>query len=98
MINQFQLLILLPLIIHDFNKKVKDFILNMDVALFSFNFIPNDYIPFYSKLNKCFDFEQKNTYLKELKLESGSSLISNLNLISVILCILLLHILLMPFY
>ena len=63
-INQFQLLILLPLIIRKFNEKVKDFILNMDVALFSFNFIPKDYIPFYKKLNECFDFEHKTVILK----------------------------------
>ena len=40
MINQLQLLIMMPLIIDNFNEEVKNYVLGMDMALLSFDFIP----------------------------------------------------------
>ena len=97
MINQLQILILLPLMIDNFNSKVRDYILSMDFALFSFDFISlNGLIPHDSK--KALNFDQQNEYLGIMGLESGSALKNNFGLLLMITILAFFHLFLWPLY
>ena len=97
MINQLQILILLPLMFGSFNDKIINYILSMDAALFSFNFISiNDLLP--DMETRKVEFDQSNKYLKIIGLENGSTFVNNLDLFIILLGWMLLHILIWPLY
>ena len=97
MINQFQILILLPLMFGNFNTKVRNYIMSMDAALFSFSFISiQDWIP--NELIDAFDFHQSNEYLDFLGAESGSTIVNNLSLFFILFVWMIIHLVVMPFY
>ena len=84
MINQLQALVLLPLMFEGFSDRIKNYILCMDAALFTFNFITiKDVLP--DQLTKKVEFDQPNIYLKLTGLEDGSAFINNLALSVIIL-------------
>ena len=64
--NQFQLLILLPMIPPYMPIKLKHFILGLDFALFSFDFVSIDSIPKIKELDSWISFPQKDTYINEI--------------------------------
>ena len=79
-INQLQILIVLPLMFVDFNTKVINYVFSLETALFSYSFISvQDWIP--SKFIDIFDFNQQNEYLNRIELKSGSTLINNLSIL-----------------
>ena len=84
MINQLQVLVLLPLMFGGFSDRIKNYILSMDAVLFTFSFITiKDVFP--DKLTKKVEFDQPNIYLKLTGLEDGSTFINNLALFVIIL-------------
>ena len=96
-INQFQIIILLPLMFGSFNTKVINYILSLEAALFSFNFISvQDWVP--KNFIDTFDFHQPNEYLNIIELESGSTLINNLSLIFILTVCMIIHLLTGPIY
>jgi len=72
LINQFQLFILLPMIPNYFPVRLSDFILGMDFALLSFDFIPTDWVPFIREIKKWIKYPQVDGYYNEIGLSSGS--------------------------
>ena len=84
MINQLQVLVLLPLMFGGFSDRIKNYILSMDAALFTFDFITiKDVLP--DQETKKVEFDQPNIYLKLTGLEDGSTFINNLALFVIIL-------------
>ena len=97
MLNQLQVLILLPLMFGSFSDKITNYILSMDAALFSFNFISiKDVLP--DQETGKVEFKQPNRYLKIIGLENGSTIANNLGLFIIILGWMILHILIWPLY
>ena len=97
MINQLQVLVLLPLMFGGFSDRIKNYILSMDAALFTFDFITiKDVLP--DQETKKVEFDQPNIYLKLTGLEDGSTFINNLALFIIILCWIMLHLLIWPVY
>ena len=90
--NQFQLFILLPLIPKHFPEKVTNYILGLDFAMFSFDFIPHEDIPFFDTLTSWIEFPQKDGYLNEIGMNSGSTFINYVPIMWFILLLVLIHI------
>lgn len=66
MVNQFQLILLIPLITKYLPTDILLFILGMDFTMLSFDFIPIADIPFVNGFISKFDFDQKNAYYQEI--------------------------------
>ena len=97
MLNQLQVLILLPLMFGSFSEKITNYILSMDAALFTFNFITiSDFLP--DQDTRKVEFKQPNRYLKIIGLENGSTFANNLGLFAIILSWMILHIFIWPLY
>ena len=68
----------------NFNTKVRNFIISLEAALFSLNFISiKDVLP--DQLTKRFEFEQPNRYLELIGLENGSTFINDLGIFTIFL-------------
>jgi hypothetical protein len=65
---------LLPLIGVDFGEDVIDFYRFIDELLFTFKFMPNNFVFFGNDILKDFDYPQSNWYLYLINLTSGSSM------------------------
>jgi hypothetical protein len=91
MINQFQMLLLLPLIGAYIPLEIIHFIVGMDFALFSFDFIPFTEAPGISHLASFLNVGQRNEYLETIGLESESSLMNNMSILLTIILTILLH-------
>ena len=91
LLNLLQLFILLPMIGKYLPPKIIAFILGMDFSLFSFDFIPFEDIPFAQSINKFFSFSQKDKYLNEIGLKSGSSFVNHLRLMILFALIFMVH-------
>jgi len=89
--NQFQLMILLPMIPKYFPGKLTDFILGMDFALFSFDFIPYDWIPFLNVIKEWISYPQSDEYYNTLGMNSNSWIVNYLPSIAFILLLSLAH-------
>ena len=76
MINQIQLLFILFITGADIPKDVVDFIIGMKFASFSFNFMNYGNIWIFSKLQQYFDWDQSNSYLSKIDLNSWSTVIN----------------------
>ena len=97
MINQLQTLILLPLMFRSFSDKIINYILSMDAAIFSFNFITiKDVLP--DQETRKVEFDQPNNYLKLIGLEDGSTFANNLSLFFIILGWMIFHLLIWILY
>jgi hypothetical protein len=62
MVNQFQVLMLMPLTGAYFPPKVISFLTGMRISLFSFNIIPLKSVPGLNYILNLVDFEQKDEY------------------------------------
>lgn len=82
LINQIQLHILLPLLPAYFPSKVGDFIIGLDFSMLSFNFIPTGWITFDEDREALLEIPQDNTYLYKIGLQSKSSLMNILPMLS----------------
>jgi hypothetical protein len=91
MINQFQMLLLLPLIGAYIPLEVIYFIVGMDFALFSFDFIPYTEAPGISHLALFLNVDQRNEYLQTIGFKSESSLMNNMSILFTIILTILLH-------
>ena len=83
MINQLQLLIMLPILADYFPSQLTQFILDMDFALLSFDFIPISDIPLLDTIADELYVPQSDEFLNEIGLESNSSIFNYLSLIFV---------------
>jgi hypothetical protein len=91
MINQFQMLLLLPLIGAHIPFDIVQIIIGMDFTLFSFNFIPFAKTPGITVFASVLDAEQRNEYLETIGLESESSFVNNLSIVFTVLLTLCAH-------
>ena len=92
MINQYQALLLIPLLNVYIPKNIRDFIIGNDITLASFSFLQLKNInSFISNLNKKLGGDQKNEYLSKIGVESNSVIMNLMNLFLVYLITFLLH-------
>ena len=63
MVNQFQILMLMPLTDSYFPSDIVLFLTGMEFSLFSFNFIPFQNFPFVNDFLNLFHFEQPDEYI-----------------------------------
>ena len=87
LINQIQLLLILPLINCYYPEKVMDFIKAMKSSLFSLSFLPIDQSETITDFKNMFKTAQYNSYMYLLDLKSGSAFINVLNLSIVVGCV-----------
>ena len=80
MINQIQLVIILPLIGAYIPEKIYDYLKSMSASLFNLNFIPTSNSDSTTSFKALFDFKQQNSYLYLLQLNSGSAFVNILDL------------------
>jgi len=92
MVNQFQLLMLLPLTDVFVPKDIEDYFTGMSFLSFDFNFIPFSATPLLNSMFSYFGFEQEDEYLKEIGIEYGSSILNQSSLVFMILLLMLLHV------
>lgn len=85
--NQFQLYTLMPMLLSYFPPKIIQFILGMDITMFSFDFIPSDSISFVQALKDWISYPQEDSYLREMGLISGSSLVNFFSMIGFIITV-----------
>ena len=91
MINQYQALMLIPILNLYLPKTVRDFIVGNSATLFSFSFLHIQDISFISSLNNDLGGDQTDEYLKEIGIMSNSVIINHMNLIIVYLVIFIMH-------
>jgi hypothetical protein len=92
MMNQLQMIIILPLIGSDIPEKVMDFIKAMGDSLFSFEFLPTGGSSVVVFIEEKYDFAQMNPYLFLLGLESGSAIVTVTNLLIVLFFVFCVHV------
>jgi hypothetical protein len=98
MINQLQMIIVLPLIGSYIPDEVMDFVKAMSESLFSFEFLPTEETFFITRIEEKYYFPQKNVYLFLLDLKSGSSIVTVANLLIVIFFAICAHISILAIY
>lgn len=91
MINQFQLILLLPMINDNLPENIVRIISGMSFTLLSFDFIPLDKLPIYNDLKRIFGYSQHDEYMSDLGMKSGSAFINQLKLLILTGVIALLH-------
>ena len=91
MVNQYQVLLLIPLLDLYIPKNIRDFIVGNDVTLFSFSSLSFQDVSFVSSMKNDLGGKQQNEYLNEIGVESHSVIINHINLILVYLIVFLLH-------
>ena len=70
--NQFQLLILLPMIPDFIPMKLKNFITGLSFTLFYFDFIPTDWVPKIKEVGSWVSVPQTRKYFNEIGINSQS--------------------------
>jgi hypothetical protein len=98
MMNQLQMIIILPLIGSDIPEKVMDFIKAMGDSLFTFEFLPTGESSVVVFIEEKYDFTQMNPYLFLLGLESGSAIVSVTNLLIVLFFVFCVHVIMCAIY
>ena len=91
-VNMLQALLLLPLVAWYISETVKNFIISNGFFTFSLGFLMQDHldsIPFAKDL----DFEQSNSYLHDLGMQSGSCFINNMLIMFLLVTLLIPHLL-----
>ena len=98
MINQIQLVILLPLIGAFLPLKIYDYLKSMKTSLFNLSFLPTNNSENMIHFKNWFDFKQPNSFLNLLDLNSGSWLVNILALTTTIGIVIGLHIVIVVIY
>ena len=91
MINQYQALMLIPILDLYLPKTVRDFIVGNSATLFSFSFLHIQDISFISSMNNDLGGDQDDEYLNEIGIMSNSVIINHINLMIVYLIIFIIH-------
>ena len=91
MVNQFQLLLLLPICGAEVPKDIQDYLAGMDFALFNFGFLPYKDLWVSRKISEYLHRDQNNEYLDTIGLESSSAIVNQLPLIYTILVLVFFH-------
>jgi hypothetical protein len=97
MVNQIQLLLLLPMLVNSLPIDVKHFIYGMEILLFSFNSIPLKDIPGVYNVLELLNFEHDVEALKELGAESESAIFNIFIDLLILGVMILIHIILRCF-
>ena len=84
MINQIQLVIILPLIGAYIPEKIYDYLKSMNASLFNLNFLPTSNSAGTISFKGLFTFKQPNSYLYLLQLNSGSAFVNILDLTTIV--------------
>ena len=98
MLNQIQLVILLPLIGAYIPEKIYDYLKSMNTSLLNLNFLPTDNSDSTISFKSLFDFKQPNSYFYLLQLSSGSALVNILSLTTTVGLVIAVHILLLALF
>ena len=98
MMNQLQLVILIPILRTYLPTKIYNYLKSMNTSLFNIDFLPTSNSGSFIDFKGLFDYNQQNSYLKLLGLTSGSALVNILNLTVTVGCILWLHIVILIIY
>ena len=98
MLNQIQLVIILPLVGAYIPEKIYDYLKSMNTNLFNLNFLPTSSSSSTVSFKKLFDFRQPNQYLHLLSLNSGSAFVNIIDLMTTVLIIVAIEILLLIIY
>ena len=87
MMNQLQLVILIPILGTYLPTKIYNYLKSMNTSLFNIDFLPTSNSGSFIDFKGLFDYNQQNSYLKLLGLTSGSALVNILNLTVTVGCI-----------
>ena len=98
MINQIQLVILLPLIGAFLPQKIYDYLKSMNASLFNLSFLPQSNSQSLVDFKSWFDFKQPDSYLYLLQLTSGSALVNILSLTTIVGVVIWLQIIILILY
>ena len=98
MMNQLQLVILIPILGTYLPTKIYNYLKSMNTSLFNIDFLPTSNSGSFIDFKGLFDYNQQNSYLKLLGLTSGSALVNILNLSVTVGCIFWLHIVILIIY
>jgi hypothetical protein len=90
-INQLQLLMLLPLTGAFIPQDVVDYFKAMSFSNFDFDFLSVDKIPVFSHISGVFGYDHDSEYLRDIDVESGSTLVNILGLIFIYMLLVLCH-------
>ena len=92
MMNQLQLVILIPMLRTYLPDKIYNYLKSMSTSLFNINFLPTSDSSSFVSFQSLFDYNQQDSYLKLLGLTSGSAFVNILNLSVTVGCVICLHI------
>ena len=98
MMNQIQLVILLPLIGAYLPQKIYDYLKSMNASLFNLNFLPTSNSQSTISFKALFDFKQPNSFLFLLQLNSGSAFVNIIDLTTTVLIVVGVEIILLIIY
>ena len=98
MMNQLQMIIILPLFGSYIPSKVMDFLKSMSDSMFTFGFLPTTDNVVVVWITDTFSFPQSNVFLYLLGLESGSAIVNVTNLIVAVFSLSVIHVLLWFLY
>ena len=95
MMNQLQLVILIPMLRAYLPDKIYNYLKSMSTSLFNINFLPTSDSSSFVSFQSLFDYNQQDSYLKLLGLTSGSAFVNILNLSVTVGCIICFHIIIL---
>ena len=98
MINQIQLVIILPLIGAFLPLKIFDYLKSMKTSMFNLSFLPTNNSEGMINIKSWFDFKQSNSYLNLLDLNSGSAFANILTLTTTVWMVVGIHIVFLILY
>ena len=90
-VNFLQIVILLLMIDSFIPDKIQDYLNSLELILFTFNFIPTKDLPLLDKLDDWMGSPQPREALADLGLESRSTLLNILSLITTLFWIIIIH-------
>ena len=76
LINEVQLILLLPILPNYMSDEVKSFIASLNYCLFSFDFININFEKNFQNQNISLDYNQPGSYLNQINLNSGSGFVN----------------------
>ena len=91
LVGQFQLMMLVPMLGGYLHDDVVKYCVGVDYSLFSFSFIPNLHLPGVQHALEYLDYKQEDEYLKEIDLESASSVVNLFKIFQTLSFIVILH-------
>ena len=90
-INQFQMLMLLLLTRAYMPKRVRQYLTDMNIVLFNFNFIPVYRISLIYDLYLWIKFDHNDDDLKDIGVKSGSTIVNNISTIAILILFAIIH-------